>query len=124
MLERLAEQLKAGENAARSIADERQRAVQYAEAEKVALTRLLHQQDATNKDLLKEIEEVQAVRVFNDFKERKILMFWKLNTEKEIVTPYMGYIPSTHKKKRNPSPILIKVDVTKMDRQALYLIVR
>lgn len=58
MLERLAEQLKAGENAARSVADERQRAVQYAEAEKVALTRLLHQQDASNKDLLKEIEEV------------------------------------------------------------------
>ncbi|XP_050699121.1 cilia- and flagella-associated protein 58-like [Eriocheir sinensis] len=62
MLERLAEQLKAGENAARSVADERQRAVQYAVAEKVALTRLLHQQDASNKDLLKEIEEGQEGR--------------------------------------------------------------
>lgn len=59
MLERLAEQLKAGEHAARSVADERQRAVQYAEAEKVALTRLLHQQDARSKDLLNEIQEVR-----------------------------------------------------------------
>ena len=58
MLERLAEQLKAGEHAARSVADERQRAVQYAEAEKVGLTRLLHQHENNNKDLLKEIEEV------------------------------------------------------------------
>lgn len=62
MLERLADQLKAGEQAARSVADERQRAVQYAEAEKVALTRILHQQDTAIKDLFKEIDEVHVRR--------------------------------------------------------------
>ncbi|MPC17814.1 Cilia- and flagella-associated protein 58 [Portunus trituberculatus] len=60
MLERLTDQLKAAEHAARSVADERQRAVQYAEAEKVGLTRLLHQEENTNKELHKEIEEGQA----------------------------------------------------------------
>ncbi|KAK8401817.1 hypothetical protein O3P69_001130 [Scylla paramamosain] len=62
MLERLTDQLKAAEHAARSVADERQRAVQYAEAEKVGLTRLLHQEENTNKELHKEIEEGQAGR--------------------------------------------------------------
>lgn len=61
VLERLAEQLRTGEHAARCVADERQRAVQYAEAEKVTLTRLLHQQDIKTKDLYKEIEEVHVI---------------------------------------------------------------
>lgn len=69
MLERLTDQLKAAEHAARSVADERQRAVQYAEAEKVGLTRLLHQEENTNKELQKEIEEVgvlgSVVCIFN-----------------------------------------------------------
>lgn len=59
MLKREQEQMQAAERAARGVAEERQRAVQYAQAEKLGLTHVLQDQDNTVKILQKDLEEVR-----------------------------------------------------------------
>ncbi|XP_045623361.2 cilia- and flagella-associated protein 58 [Procambarus clarkii] len=56
------EQLRAAEKAAQSVAKERQRAIQYAEGEKLGLNHILHDQDTAMKAIQKDLEEEQAGR--------------------------------------------------------------
>ncbi|KAG7165460.1 Cilia- and flagella-associated protein 58-like [Homarus americanus] len=60
ILEREHEQVREAERAARSVAQERQRAIQYAEGEKLGLTHVLHDQEAALKALQKDLEEERA----------------------------------------------------------------
>lgn len=52
------DQVRAGEQAARGVAAERQRAVEYMEGEKLGLSRLLHLHYSAEEMLKKELEEV------------------------------------------------------------------
>ncbi|XP_071514449.1 cilia- and flagella-associated protein 58-like, partial [Panulirus ornatus] len=62
MMKREQEQVQAAERAARGVAEERQRAVQYAQAEKLGLTHVLHDQDNTIKAVEKDLEEERTGR--------------------------------------------------------------
>lgn len=61
-MEREHGQLRAAEREAHNMAEERQRAVQYANGEKQGLTRLLHTQDTSLKHLDKQLQQVPLMR--------------------------------------------------------------
>ncbi|XP_069977043.1 cilia- and flagella-associated protein 58 isoform X1 [Penaeus vannamei] len=56
-LERDKDQLRTAEKKAKDVADERHRTIQYAEGEKLGLTRILHDQEESVKTLNKDLEE-------------------------------------------------------------------
>ncbi|XP_042875879.1 cilia- and flagella-associated protein 58-like isoform X2 [Penaeus japonicus] len=61
-LERDKDQLRAAEKKTKDVAEERQRTVQYAEGEKLGLTRILHDQEEEVKTLNKDLEEERERR--------------------------------------------------------------
>ncbi|XP_037797791.1 cilia- and flagella-associated protein 58-like [Penaeus monodon] len=61
-LERDKDQLRTAEKKAKDVADERHRTIQYAEGEKLGLTRILHDQEETVKTLNKDLEEERERR--------------------------------------------------------------
>lgn len=84
-MERDKDQLRTAEKKAKDVADERHRTIQYAEGEKLGLTRILHDQEETVKTLNKDLEEVMYTEKDHEKDLRKVdyRYFWR-----DTVFPY------------------------------------